>query len=164
MPFVWRRFRWRMSSMSTRPTRKSALDALEKIRGVLAWESCSEKSEAFQAAAEQMEREFASAKRRRVALRAADSEAEDKSDCESDDDESEDDESSCESESDAGSARSTPSSADLYSDPGHSSDDEDSLSEAESSDVEVAVEPTADPAALLALSDAETELQSQDLV
>jgi hypothetical protein len=40
-----------MSSMSSRPIRQSVKDTLEKIRGVLAWESCSEKSEVFQAAA-----------------------------------------------------------------------------------------------------------------
>ena len=163
MPFVWRGCQAHMASMSSRPTRQSAKDALEKIRGVLAWESCSEKSEAFQAAAAQMEREFASAKRRRVAL-AADSEAEDESEVESDD-ESEDG-SGCESEDgsedSSGGARSAPSSADLYSAPGDSSEDEDSLSEAESSDVEVAIEPV-QPDVLSALSDTETELPS-DLV
>jgi hypothetical protein len=124
-----------MSSMSSRPTRQSAKDALEKIRGVLAWESCSEKSEAFQAAAAQIEREFANAKRRRVAARI-DPISDDENDVE---DESDDDESGCESESDGDSVGSAPSSADLYSDPGESSDD-DSLSEAKSSDVEDAQE------------------------
>jgi hypothetical protein len=144
-----------MSSMSSRPTRQSALDALEKIRGVLAWESCSEKSEAFQAAAEQMEREFANAKRRRVAARSDpvsddENDVEDESeDDESEDDASDDDDSGCESESGAESVGSAPSSADLYSDPGESSDD-DSLSEAKSSDVgdaqDVAIEVLDSPA------------------
>jgi hypothetical protein len=121
-----------MSSMSSRPTRQSAKDALEKIRGVLAWESCSEKSEAFQAAAAQIEREFANAKRRRVAARI-DPISDDENDVE--DESEDDDESGCESESDDESVGSAPSSADLYSDPGESSDD-DSMSEAKSSDVE----------------------------
>jgi hypothetical protein len=46
-----------------------------------------------------------------------------------------DDESGSESESDGDSVASAPSCADLYSDPGESSDD-DSLSETKSSDVE----------------------------
>jgi hypothetical protein len=152
-----------MSSMSSRPTRQSARDALEKIRGVLAWESCSEKSEAFQAAAAQMEREFASAKRRRVALRInpVSDEEDDVSDEENEEDEDEDeDNSDCDSESDAGSLRSAPSSADLFSDPGDSSEDEDALSEAESSDVA----PAEDEVVVPVQDDLETEPAELDHV
>jgi hypothetical protein len=127
--------------MSTRPVRQSAKDALEKIKDILAWETCSESSEAFKAAAEKMELEFANAKRRRIALTTAHEDEDEEEDDEDDDEE-------CESDSeDAGSA---PSSADLYSDPGDSSEDDDSsLSEAKSTDgddaEEVAIEVADSP-------------------
>jgi hypothetical protein len=113
--------------MSTRPTRQSAINTLTKIKDILAWETCSESSEAFKTVAARMEEEFANAKRRRVVaakqtptLAAADDDEEDHSDCDSDFD--------CDSDSEAGG--SVPSSADLFSDPGESSeesedDDED---------------------------------------
>ena len=106
--------------MSERPKRKCAEDAITKIRKVLAWESCSESSEAFKAAAEKMELEFNNAKRRRLekALATPTSTDED----EQDDDEEEDDNSD-------GSA---PSSSDLYSDPGSCSEDNEGLCESTS--------------------------------
>ena len=99
--------------MSTRPKRKSAEEAMTKIRDVLMWESCSESSEAFKAAAERMEIEFNNAKRRRAAKALA-------TPTSTDDESSESDE-NCESD-DEGSA---PSSSDLYTDPGSSSDEDD---------------------------------------
>jgi len=102
--------------MSSRPKRKSAEEAIAKIREVLTWESCSESSDAFKAAAERMELEFQNAKRRRMTkeLRTPTS-----TDDEDDDDDEEEDE---DSERDDHSAS---SSSDLYSDPGSSSDEDD---------------------------------------
>lgn len=111
--------------MSSRPKRKSALEAIDKIREVLTWESCSESSEAFKAAAERMEIEFNNAKRRRIAKGLTTPNSTD--DDSADDDHDEDDDSGSD---DDGSA---PSSSDLYSDPGSSSDEDDAeLSDAKS--------------------------------
>jgi hypothetical protein len=52
--------------MSARPVRQSSKDAVQKIRDILAWESCPESSELFKLAAERMEQEFEQVKRRRV--------------------------------------------------------------------------------------------------
>ena len=102
--------------MSSRPKRKSAEEAIAKIREVLTWESCPESSDLFKAAAEKMELEFQNAKRRRMAKELTTPTS---TDDEDDDDDDEDDE---DSERDDESA---PSSSDMYSDPGSSSDDDD---------------------------------------
>jgi hypothetical protein len=124
--------------MSSRPQRKSATDALAKIKEVLAWESCSESSEAFQSAAARMELEFRSAKRRRSEMaqrllvtptKGTDSEEDDDDDDEMDD----------ASGSDA--YESEPSSSDMYSDPGSSSED-DTVNSGDD-DIEVVIDPPA---------------------
>jgi hypothetical protein len=100
--------------MSSRPKRKSAEEAISKIRDVLMWESCSESSDAFKAAAERMEIEFNNAKRRRAAKALATPTSTDDEESDSGDDDSGSD--------DEGSA---PSSSDLYTDPGSSSEEDD---------------------------------------
>jgi len=107
--------------MSARPQRKSAVDAIAKIREVLEWESCTESSEAFKAAAARMEVEFTSAKRRRTALAHSMLTTPTKADSE-DDAESESD---AESDADSSSAEgsSEQSSSDMYSDPGSGEED-----------------------------------------
>lgn len=113
--------------MSSRPKRKSALEAIDKIREVLTWESCSESSEAFKAAAERMEIEFNNAKRRRIAKGLLTPTSTDEESADDDDDDEEDSGSD-----DDGSA---PSSSDLYTDPGSSSDEDDAeLSDAKTDD------------------------------
>jgi hypothetical protein len=101
--------------MSSRPKRKSAEEAIAKIREVLTWESCPESSDLFKAAAEKMELEFQNAKRRRMAKELT-------TPTSTDDEDDDDDEEDEDSERDDGSA---PSSSDMYSDPGSSSDDDD---------------------------------------
>jgi hypothetical protein len=117
--------------MSPRPQRKSATDALAKIRNVLAWESCSESSEAFQSAAARMELEFRSAKRRRTELaqRLLVTPTK-KTESEEEDDEDEDVDTS-----DSEAYGSEPSSSDMYSDPGSSSED-DEISSASTEEIE----------------------------
>lgn len=100
--------------MSSRPKRKSAQEAVEKIREVLSWESCSETSEAFQAAAERMEMEFNAAKRRRLEKKLATPTSTDDEDSDSADNDSNNYE-----------EMSTISSDDVYSDTGVSSSEED---------------------------------------
>jgi hypothetical protein len=107
--------------MSTRPIRQSAKEAREKIQEILAWETCSESSEAFKAAAAKMELEFLNAKRRRVVA------TENKSTLDDEDDDEDDSDFDCESDSDSDDAGSVPSSGDVFSDPGDSSEDDDSI-------------------------------------
>ncbi len=117
--------------MSPRPQRRSATDALAKIRNVLAWESCSESSEAFQSAAARMELEFRSAKRRRTELAQRLLVTPTKrTESEEDDDEDEDVDTS-----DSEAYDSESSSSDMYSDPNSSSED-DEISSASTEEIE----------------------------
>ena len=124
--------------MSSRPQRKSAQEAMAKIKDVLEWESCKESSEAFQSAAARMEREFSTAKRRRteMAQRLLMTPTKDAGTDEEDDTDEEEDASSSDEYG------SQPSSSDMFSDPGSSSDD-DAAASASEEDIEIVLDPPA---------------------